>query len=97
MGPITSTIPGPWGSSRATGPRRKIYTNTFCNRRPDAKIAILYQNDDFGRLPRRVKDVLGDKFDKMTVTASYETTAASDSQITSLQASEPRCCGRRDP
>ena len=35
-----------------------------------------------------MKDVLGDKFDKMVVTASYETTDATiDSQITALQAS----------
>jgi branched-chain amino acid transport system substrate-binding protein len=57
--------------------------------KPDAKLAILYQNDDFGKdYPAGVKDVLGDKFDKMTVTASYETTDATiDSQINTLQGS----------
>jgi branched-chain amino acid transport system substrate-binding protein len=67
----------------------QIYTKYILQQKPDAKIAILYQNDDFGKdYPAGVKDVLGDKFDKMTVTASYETTDATiDSQITSLQAS----------
>ena len=57
--------------------------------KPNAKMAILYQNDDFGKdYPNGVKDVLGDKFDKMVVTATYETTDPTiDSQITTLQAS----------
>jgi branched-chain amino acid transport system substrate-binding protein len=67
----------------------QIYTKYLLQRKPDAKIAILYQNDDFGKdYPAGVKDILGDRFDKMAVTASYETTDATiDSQITSLQAS----------
>jgi branched-chain amino acid transport system substrate-binding protein len=56
--------------------------------KPDAKIGVLYQNDDFGKeYLVGMKDVLGDKFDKMVVTASYETTDPTiDSQIISLQA-----------
>jgi branched-chain amino acid transport system substrate-binding protein len=67
----------------------QIYTKYMLQQKPDAKIGILYQNDDFGKdYPAGVKDILGDKFDKMAVTASYETTDATiDSQITSLQAS----------
>src|SRR5580698_9661274 len=66
----------------------QIYTKYILQNRPNAKIAILYQNDDFGKdYPNGVKDVLGDKFDKMVVTATYETTDPTiDSQITSLQA-----------
>src|ERR1700733_11090024 len=69
----------------------QIYTKYILQQKPDAKIAILYQIDDFGKdSPAGVKDVLGDKFDKMTVTASYETTDATiDSQITSFPASGP--------
>ena len=38
----------------------------LANVKPTPKIAILYQNDDFGKdYPAGVKDVLGDKFDKM--------------------------------
>src|SRR5580658_4743988 len=67
----------------------QIYTKYMLEQKPDAKLAILYQNDDFGKdYPAGVKDILGDKFDQRTVTASYETTDATiDSQITSLQAS----------
>ena len=66
----------------------QIYTKYILEQKPDAKIAILYQNDDFGKdYPAGVKDVLGDKFDRITVAASYETTDATiDSQLTSLQA-----------
>ena len=67
----------------------QIYTKYMLQQKPDAKIAILYQNDDFGKdYPAGVKDVLGDKFDKMTVMASYETTDATiDSQINTLKGS----------
>jgi branched-chain amino acid transport system substrate-binding protein len=67
----------------------QIYTKYMLQQKPNAKIAILYQNDDFGKdYPNGVKDVLGDKFDKMVVTATYETSDPTiDSQITTLQAS----------
>lgn len=67
----------------------QIYTKYILEQKPNAKIAILYQNDDFGKdYPAGVKDVLGDKFDKMTVLSTYETTDATiDSQITTLRAS----------
>jgi branched-chain amino acid transport system substrate-binding protein len=67
----------------------QIYTKFILQEKPDAKLAILYQNDDFGKdYPNGVKDVLGDKFGKMVVTASYETTDPTiDSQITALQSS----------
>jgi branched-chain amino acid transport system substrate-binding protein len=66
----------------------QIYTKYILANVKDPKIAILYQNDDFGKdYPAGVKDVLGDKFDKMTVTASYETTDATlDSQLNAMQA-----------
>ena len=68
----------------------QIYSKYILANKPDAKIAILYQNDDFGKdYLAGMKDVLGDKFDKMVVTASYETTDPTiDSQITSLQAAD---------
>jgi ABC-type branched-subunit amino acid transport system substrate-binding protein len=67
----------------------QIYTKYLLQQKPNAKLAILYQNDDFGKdYPAGVKDVLGDKFDKMVVTATYETTDPTiDSQITMLQSS----------
>ena len=65
----------------------QIYAKYILKEKPNAKIAILYQNDDLGKdYLAGMKDVLGDKFDKMVVTASYETTDPTiDSQITSLQ------------
>src|SRR5580658_3415205 len=67
----------------------QIYTKFALQQKPNAKIAILYQNDDFGKdYPAGVKDVLGDQFDKMVVASSYETTDATlDSQLNTLQAS----------
>jgi branched-chain amino acid transport system substrate-binding protein len=66
----------------------QIYAKYVLKEKPNAKIAILYQNDDFGKdYPAGMKDVLGANFDKMVVTASYETTDPTvDSQLTSLQA-----------
>jgi branched-chain amino acid transport system substrate-binding protein len=68
----------------------QIYTKYMLTQNPKAKMAILYQNDDFGKdYPAGVKDVLGDKYASVVVKdASYETTDATvDSQIASLQAS----------
>jgi branched-chain amino acid transport system substrate-binding protein len=65
----------------------QIYAKYILQQKPDAKIGILYQNDDFGKdYPAGVKDALGDKFDKIVVTATYEVTDPTiDSQITTLQ------------
>jgi branched-chain amino acid transport system substrate-binding protein len=65
----------------------QIYAKYILKEKPNPKIAILYQNDDIGKdYLAGMKDVLGDKFDKMVATASYETTDPTiDSQITSLQ------------
>jgi branched-chain amino acid transport system substrate-binding protein len=67
----------------------QIYTKYILQQRPDAKIAILFQNDDFGKdYPAGVKDILGDRYDQIVTAASYETTDATiDSQIATLQAS----------
>src|ERR1700744_702441 len=67
----------------------QIYTKYMLQQNPNGKIAILYQNDDFGKdYPAGVKDILGDRFDAKTVLASYETTDATiDSQINSLKGS----------
>jgi branched-chain amino acid transport system substrate-binding protein len=88
-----------WGNYKATPwtigwqpsyrTEAQIYTKYILQQKPNAKIAILYQNDDFGKdYPAGVKDVLGAKYDKMVTTATYETSDPTiDSQITSLQAS----------
>jgi branched-chain amino acid transport system substrate-binding protein len=68
----------------------KIFGKYILQNKPDAKIAILYQNDDFGKdYVIGMKAALGAKYDKMVVKdASYEVTDPTvDSQIVSLQAS----------
>ncbi len=57
--------------------------------KPDAKIAILYQNDDFGKdYARGVKARLGAKASQVVAEASYELTDPTiDSQILKLKAS----------
>jgi branched-chain amino acid transport system substrate-binding protein len=67
-----------------------IYAKYILANKPDAKIAILYQNDDYGKdYVKGLKDGLGDKAAKMIVAeASYEVTDPTvDSQIVTLQAS----------
>ena len=68
----------------------RIYARYILETKPDAKIAILYQNDDYGKdYVKGLKDGLGDRAGRMVVAeASYEVTDPSvDSQIVSLQAS----------
>ncbi len=68
----------------------QIYGKYILEHKPNAKIGILWQNDDFGKdYLLGLRDVLRDKFDKMVVQkASYEVTDATvDSQIISLQSS----------
>jgi branched-chain amino acid transport system substrate-binding protein len=68
----------------------RIYGRYIAKELPDAKIAVLYQNDDFGKdYLVGLRQGLGDKADKMIVaTKSYETTDPTvDSQIVALQAS----------
>ena len=65
----------------------QIYTAYAKENKPGAKIGILYQNDDFGKdYPLGVKDALGDKYDSLVKTVSYEVTDATvDSQLLELK------------
>ncbi|HEX4113554.1 MAG TPA: ABC transporter substrate-binding protein [Stellaceae bacterium] len=68
----------------------RIYAKYILQNKPDAKIALLYQNDDFGKdYLVGLKDGLGAKAAKMLVsTQTYETSEPTvDSQIVSLQGS----------
>jgi branched-chain amino acid transport system substrate-binding protein len=68
----------------------QIYAKYALKEVKDPKIAILYQNDDFGKdYPTGLRDVLGNDWDKyVTRAASYEVTDPTvDSQIAELQAS----------
>jgi branched-chain amino acid transport system substrate-binding protein len=67
----------------------QIYTHHMLRERPDAKLALLYQNDDFGKdYVMGVRDVLKDRFESVVRTASFEVSDPTvDSQILSLQSS----------
>ena len=64
----------------------QIFAKYILKTKPDAKIGILYQNDDFGKdYVSGVRDVLGDRFDAVK-TVSYEVSDATiDSQAIQLQ------------
>lgn len=82
----------PWSMAITPSPRidAPLYAQYILKNHPSAKIAVLYQNDDFGRDYMRVfKDALGPAVDKMIVAQiSYEVTDPTvDSQIITLQGS----------
>ena len=66
----------------------RIYAAYILKEKPDAKIGVLYQNDDFGKdYLKGVKDGLGEKKSQVIVEASYETTDPTvDSQIVDMKA-----------
>jgi branched-chain amino acid transport system substrate-binding protein len=67
-----------------------VYAKYLLQTKPDAKVGILYQNDDFGKdYLKGIKDALGDKAAKMILAElSYETSDPTvDSQIVTLQGS----------
>ena len=67
----------------------KIYAKDILAHHPDAKVAVLYQNDDYGKdLLKGLKDGLGAKASMIVMAASYEVSDPSiDSQIVSLKGS----------
>jgi branched-chain amino acid transport system substrate-binding protein len=82
----------PWtmGLIPSYGAEAHIYAHYILKHLPNAKIAVLYQNDDFGKdYLNGLRDGLGDKAAKMIVaTQSYETTDPTvDSQVVALQGS----------
>ena len=67
-----------------------IYAKYILEHKPDAKVALLWQNDDLGRdYLAGMKDGLGAQFDKMVVSSvSYEVTDPTiDSQAVTMKAS----------
>jgi branched-chain amino acid transport system substrate-binding protein len=68
----------------------RIYAKYIAQNKPDARMCVLYQNDDFGKdYIGGLKDVLGDGYSKKVVKeASYEVTDPTvDSQVVALKAS----------
>jgi branched-chain amino acid transport system substrate-binding protein len=82
----------PWSMGWAPSYRleARIYGRYILNNLPDAKIAVLYQNDDLGKdYLIGLREGLADKASRLIVaTQSYETTDATvDSQVANLQGS----------
>ena len=67
----------------------KIYAKYLTRTLPNAKYAILYQNDDLGKdYVNAFKAFLGKDYERKVVSASYEVTEPTvDSQITTLKSS----------
>jgi ABC-type branched-subunit amino acid transport system substrate-binding protein len=79
---ITTALP-------SYGTESRIYARYVAKKFPDAKIAILYQNDDLGKdFINGFKSEMKEAFDTKVVTAAYEISQPSiDSQIVSLKSS----------
>jgi len=69
----------------------RIFAKYALTEKPNGKIGIFYQNDDFGKdYITGFKDVLGDRYGKIVTAVSYEVTDATiDSQAISLQQANP--------
>jgi branched-chain amino acid transport system substrate-binding protein len=90
--PVADPKQYPWTLSIAPGyeDEARVYARYILETKPEAKIGMLYQNDDFGKAYLAgFKDGLGDRAAEMIVlAASYESTDATvHSQIVALQAS----------
>ena len=79
---------GPWAGSPATRAKRGSMRSILMKEKPDAKIAILYQNDDFGKdYLKGLKDGLGAKASMIMAEESYETSEPTiDNHIVKLKA-----------
>jgi ABC-type branched-subunit amino acid transport system substrate-binding protein len=70
----------------------RIYATYILQHYPNARIGILYQNDDFGKdYVLGLKDVLRDKYDGMVVASiPYETSMPTvDSQVVAIKTANP--------
>ena len=80
----------PWtmGFFIAYAAEGRIYASYILKNKPDAKIGVLYQNDDFGKdYLKGVVEGLGSKASMIKLKTSYETTDPTvDTQIVELQA-----------
>ena len=80
------TMPGVQATFRYEA---RIYTRYILKEKPGAKIAVLYQNDDYGKdYVLGIKDVLGADYAKRVTEASYEFTDPTiESQVVTLKGS----------
>jgi ABC-type branched-subunit amino acid transport system substrate-binding protein len=69
----------------------RIYAKYLMKEKPGAKVAVLFQNDDFGKdYLKGLKDGLGDKASSIVIEESYELTEPTvDSHIVKMKSLEP--------
>jgi len=83
----------PWtmGFAPSSRTEAQIFAKYALSQRPDAKFALLYQNDDLGKdFVNGLRDVLGTRNESLVKAVSYEVTDPTiDSQIVTLRASNP--------
>ena len=79
----------PWtmGFAPSSRTEAQIFAKYALSQKPDAKFALLYQNDDLGKdYVNGLRDVLGARYDSLVKAVSYEVTDPTiDSQIVSLR------------
>ena len=84
---IRRNSPGPWAGG-LTASEGRIYAKYLMKEKPNGKIGILYQNDDFGKdVLKGLKDGLGAKGASMIIAEEpYETSVPTvNSQIVALK------------
>ena len=83
----------PWTMGFAPSARieAQVFAKYALSQNPNAKFAVLYQNDDLGKdFVGGLRDVLGPRFETSAVVASHEVTDPTvDSQIVTLRNSNP--------
>jgi branched-chain amino acid transport system substrate-binding protein len=70
----------------------RIYASYILQHHPNAKIGVLYQNDDFGKdYVLGLKDVMGEKYDRMVVASvPYEVAMPTvESQVVAIKSAHP--------
>jgi branched-chain amino acid transport system substrate-binding protein len=70
----------------------RVYATYILQHYPNAKLGVLYQNDDFGKdYVLGLKDILREKYDKMVISEiSYETAMPTvDSQVVAIKSANP--------
>ncbi|MBI5130124.1 MAG: ABC transporter substrate-binding protein [Rhodopseudomonas palustris] len=79
----------PWtmGFAPSSRTEAQVFAKHALSQKPDAKFALLYQNDDLGKdFVAGLRDVLGDRYEAMVKAVSYEVTEPTiDSQIVTLR------------
>lgn len=82
----------PWTMGFAPSARTEaqVFLRHALSEKPDARFALLHQNDDFGRdYVAGMKDILGGQFDARVKVASHEVTDPTvDSQLIALQGAD---------